>query len=189
MNIKKLYEDEMYLLNQVLALEDTEAHDGREFRVDSTEALLDLDSTMAHLYQFCATLPAKEYVDLRPDFICSDDGRGQIRCQVILPLSVNANLRKDPKEELGVLADTESVKYVIERRKLKDLEDGEGREYWCKVFVGEDEVVEASGEFSKEEVKTKAAERAVIVLKAGKLGSTSGGEATSVDVVDFEGGK
>jgi superfamily II DNA helicase RecQ len=93
-DMKKLYEDEMRALSEVLIREDAEEDGGREFRVESTGALLDLDSVVAHLYHFCATLPAKEYADLRPDFLCSDTGFGLVRCQVILPLSVNENVRK-----------------------------------------------------------------------------------------------
>ena len=33
-DMKKLYEDEMRALNEVLVLEDTEEHDGRELRVE-----------------------------------------------------------------------------------------------------------------------------------------------------------
>jgi dsRNA-specific ribonuclease/ERCC4-related helicase len=94
MNMKKLYEDEMRALNEVLVLEDAEQHDGREFRIDSTGALLDLDNAMSHLYHFCATLPAKKYVDLRPDFICSSAGPSFVQCRVVLPLSVNEELRR-----------------------------------------------------------------------------------------------
>ena len=94
MDMKKLYEDEMRALNEVLVLEDAEQHDGREFRIDSTGALLDLDNAVSHLYHFCATIPTKKYVDLRPDFICSSAGPPFVQCRVILPLSVNEELRR-----------------------------------------------------------------------------------------------
>jgi dsRNA-specific ribonuclease len=109
-DMKKLYEDEMRELNEVLILEDAEEHDGRELRVESTRALLDLDNAMAHLYHFCATLPAKEYVDLRPEFICSDAGSCLVRCQIILPLSVNENLRKHESRS----------SWVSEKNAMKD---------------------------------------------------------------------
>lgn len=87
-----------------------------------------------------------------------------------------------PKEEIGVLANTETVKYVIERRKV-EVADGEGREYWCKVFVGEEEVVEMGGGVSKEEVKTKAAELAVRILKGRKSdGAVDAGMSDGMDV-------
>lgn len=76
-----------------------------------------------------------------------------------------------PKEELGVLADSETVKYVLDTRKLPESGDGAEREYLCKVLVGDREVVEVGGG-SKEEVKIKAAAMAVDILKARKLGGT-----------------
>jgi len=68
-----------------------------------------------------------------------------------------------PKEELGMVTDTESVRYVVSFRKGNEM--GEGREYVCRVFVGDTEVVEMTGGVNKEEVKTKAAEAAVRILK------------------------
>lgn len=73
-----------------------------------------------------------------------------------------------PKEALGMLADTESVRYVISSRSG---EMDEGREYLCTVFVGDVQVVEVSGSVSPEEVKTKAAEAGVKILEAKKEGS------------------
>jgi dsRNA-specific ribonuclease len=79
-----------------------------------------------------------------------------------------------PKEELGMLADTLTVRYDIEMRRKTalDTEDvanamGE-REYLCRVFIGEVEVVAVDGGVSREEVQTKAAEMAVMILKAQK---------------------
>ena len=94
-DMKRLYEDETRALNEILVLEDNEQGDGRKFRIDTTGASLDLDNAMAHLYHFCATLPKKEYVDLRPDFICSYQGTNPklVRCRVVLPLLVNEDLR------------------------------------------------------------------------------------------------
>ena len=116
-DMKRLYEDDMRALNEVLIFEDTEEHDGREFRIESTGALLDLDNAMAHLYHFCATLPAKEYVDLRPEFICSEAGPSLVRCSVILPLSVNENVRKHEsrtlwKSEKNAMKDAAFEAYV-----------------------------------------------------------------------------
>jgi dsRNA-specific ribonuclease len=81
-----------------------------------------------------------------------------------------------PKEELGVWADTERVKYVLEweSRLGEEGEDEEEEEemkergYVCTVFVGERDVVRVDGGVSKEEVKTKAAERAIAILKMEK---------------------
>ena len=88
-----------------------------------------------------------------------------------------------PKEELGMLADSEAVKYVISSR-IGDLE--EGREYLCTVFVGEAQIVEVDGGVSSEEVKTKAAELAVKTLKARRNSNDAKmsmeNEETAVDV-------
>ncbi|TVY20766.1 Dicer-like protein 2 [Lachnellula arida] len=91
-DMKTIYEDDMRQLRQYEVLEGSEEHDGRYFRVEKTGALLDLDNALSHLYHFCATLPRKEYVDLRPEFICTEVG-GLVRATVILPLSVNENVR------------------------------------------------------------------------------------------------
>ena len=92
-DMKAFYEEEMRMLQEVLQLEDSEEHDHRKFRVESTGALLDLDNAVQHLYHFCSTLPAKEYVDLTPEFICSEAGPTHVKARVILPLSVNDAVR------------------------------------------------------------------------------------------------
>jgi dsRNA-specific ribonuclease len=92
-----------------------------------------------------------------------------------------------PKEEIGVLADSETVTYVIEKRKNDDGEE-EGSEYWCKVLIGDMEIVEVGGGVCKEEVKTKAAEAAVKLLKEKKVEEDAGSiEAVVVDCMDVEG--
>ena len=63
--MRKIYEDEMRVLEEILLREDE--HGSRTFEVPSTGALLDFDNAVSHLSYFCATLPAKEYVDLRPE--------------------------------------------------------------------------------------------------------------------------
>lgn len=78
-----------------------------------------------------------------------------------------------PKEELGILADAESVRYVISSRERKGEE---GKEYLCTVFVGDVEVVEIDDGVDKEEVKTKAAEMAVKTLKERELQAQSHGD-------------
>lgn len=90
--MRKIYEDEMRVLQEILLLEDTEEPGNRIFEVPSTGALVDFDNVVAHLYYFCATLPKKEYADLRPEFICDESG-GLVRARVILPLSVNEQVR------------------------------------------------------------------------------------------------
>ena len=68
-----------------------------------------------------------------------------------------------------MLADTESVRYVISSR-IGDLD--ESREFLCTVFVGEVQIVEVNGGLSSEEVKVTAAEAAVRILKARKEEAT-----------------
>ncbi|KAF6816826.1 dicer-like protein 2 [Colletotrichum sojae] len=70
-----------------------------------------------------------------------------------------------PKEELGHLAENERVQYVIEVHETEERE----KEFDCKVIVGSRCVVEVSGGVSKDEVKVKAAEEAVNILKAEKM--------------------
>jgi dsRNA-specific ribonuclease len=68
-----------------------------------------------------------------------------------------------PKEELGILADTEEVKYVV-RLEERIVDTVRMKEYTCEVFVGDRSVVIVGGGVGKEEVMTKAAESAVKVL-------------------------
>ena len=74
-----------------------------------------------------------------------------------------------PKEELGQLADTESVKYEVFRE-----EDGQGvgeeRRLGCTVWVGEREVARVGDGFCVVEVETRAAEEAVEILKGEQRG-------------------
>ncbi|TVY43148.1 Dicer-like protein [Lachnellula subtilissima] len=95
MDMKTIYEDDMRQLHQYEVLEGSEEHDGRYFRVEKTGALLDLDNALPHLYHFCAKLPATEYVDLRPEFICTEVG-GLVQATVILPLSVDKMSKLEP---------------------------------------------------------------------------------------------
>jgi len=50
LDMKAIYEKEMRGLKEVLVIEDSEAHNFREFRVPSMGALLDFGSTVKHLY-------------------------------------------------------------------------------------------------------------------------------------------
>ena len=81
---------------------------------------------------------------------------------------------KHPKEELGVVADTKTVKYEVLRANSEDdADDGVAREqkeegkkeYRCRVWVGERMVGEVGMGCSIIEVETRAAEEAVRVLK------------------------
>jgi hypothetical protein len=114
--MRKIYEDEMRVLQEILLLEDTEEPGNRIFEVPSTGALVDFDNVVAHLYHFCATLPKKEYADLRPEFICDESG-GLVRARVILPLSVNEKVRTAESQgswlsEKNAIKDAAFVAYV-----------------------------------------------------------------------------
>lgn len=69
-----------------------------------------------------------------------------------------------PKEELGQLADTESVRYEVFR------EDGEEKRLGCVVWIGEREVTRVGDGVSVLEVETRAAEEAGRVLKGERDG-------------------
>jgi dsRNA-specific ribonuclease len=124
-----------------------------------------------------------------------DSGSFGVCQEIVEKMGILAYLRRilrdgvqvwHPKEEIGVLADTETVTYVIDRRKTEGEE--EGREYWCKILIGEVEVVEMGGGVTKEEVKTKAAEAAVRLLKERKGKDATGIEDVVVDEMGVEGG-
>jgi len=88
-----------------------------------------------------------------------------------------------PKEELGMLADSETVKYVISSRiGGRDA----STEYLCTVFVGDTRIIEIDGGVSSEEVKTKAAEMAGKSMKARKsdfgMNIDKVDEETAVDI-------
>jgi dsRNA-specific ribonuclease len=110
-----------------------------------------------------------------------------VECMGILPYF--RRILKDkvetlhPKEELGMLADSETVKYVISS-KIGGIDAS--REYLCTVFVGDTRVIEVDGGVSPEEVKTKAAEMAVKSMKARKsdfgMNMDKVDEETAVDI-------
>ena len=70
----------------------------RESTNGITGTKLTLDEAIQHLYQFCATLPAAPYVDLRPSFTFDhhpSSGRAKsVSTKVILPISVDISLRE-----------------------------------------------------------------------------------------------
>jgi hypothetical protein len=114
--MRKIYEDEMRVLQEILLREDTEEHGNMTFEVPSTGALVDFDNVVAHLYHFCAALPRKEYADLRPEFICYESG-GLVRAKVILPLAVNEKVRSAESKsswlsEKNAIKDASFVAYV-----------------------------------------------------------------------------
>lgn len=56
-------------------------------------ALLNRNNAIQHLYHFCDTLPADEFIDRRPEFVCTEDDRKDIKARVTLPPCVNAKYR------------------------------------------------------------------------------------------------
>lgn len=71
-----------------------------------------------------------------------------------------------PKEELGRLADSETVTYVL--RENEGEVAGRGR-FGCKVFLGDREVADVDGLCFREAAKVVAATEAVAKLSAGML--------------------
>ncbi|KAE9375393.1 P-loop containing nucleoside triphosphate hydrolase protein [Stipitochalara longipes BDJ] len=107
--MRKIYEDEMRVLEEVLLREDAEEAANGTFEIPDTGALLDFDNAVAHLYHFCSTLPSKEYVDLRPEFICFEEG-GFVGATVMLPLSVDQEVRTAKSKQL----------WMSEKNAIKD---------------------------------------------------------------------
>lgn len=79
---------------------------------------------------------------------------------------------KHPKEEVGVVAGEESVRYEVFKVVVNEGVDGDDREgrLGCRVWVGEREVVCVLGGRSVLEVETRAAEEAVALLKREQAG-------------------
>lgn len=81
-----------------------------------------------------------------------------------------------PKEQVGHLAGDRKVRYDIDIRQDAALE----KAFTCQLFVGEELKAEVLDGVDKEEVKTKAAEVAVKVMKE-ELREGDGGEAAEDD--------
>ncbi|KAK0635015.1 hypothetical protein B0T17DRAFT_26977 [Bombardia bombarda] len=113
-----------------------------------------------------------------------DSGGDMAECEKLVErvgiLPYLRRLRRDgvhvlhPKEELGRLAGSEKVEYLVDMVVVRDV-DGDGgvveggggeREFSCRVMVGERCVAEVGGGVSREEARTRAAEEACRVLKA-----------------------
>ncbi|KAI9718250.1 MAG: hypothetical protein M1812_004240 [Candelaria pacifica] len=91
----RTYQDDM---RRVEAMQQREAIDedaARSFFVESTGALLTMKNVVAHLYHFCATLPASPYVSLQPEFIFEEDLANElISARIVLPIAVDASVRE-----------------------------------------------------------------------------------------------
>lgn len=90
--MKRVYEDDLRELEQYRAIERCEDTPGYEFR-SPLGGLLTVDNALSHLYHFCANLPAHQYANTTPDFICTREG-DLTKARVILPLSVNKDIRE-----------------------------------------------------------------------------------------------
>ncbi|RKF60718.1 Dicer-like protein 2 [Erysiphe neolycopersici] len=94
--MRALYEDETRSLQETPLeeenIDDMEAYKERKFQIEKTNAILDLDNAMSHLYHFCATIPSDKYVDTRPEFI-SKKKNELYHASIILPISVHKKIR------------------------------------------------------------------------------------------------
>ncbi|RDW82110.1 p-loop containing nucleoside triphosphate hydrolase-27 [Coleophoma cylindrospora] len=87
-----------------------------------------------------------------------------------------------PKEEIGQLADTETVKYMIGYRVSENADGFEEREYHCRVLIAGREIASVDGGIGREEVMTRAADLAVKKLKSKHLGDAPEPEMMDSDV-------
>lgn len=112
---------------------------------------------------FFEALVGAIWVDSGPDF---DACKAFVENSGLLPY-LRRLLRDEvhvlhPKEELGRLANSDKVEYVVEE---VDMDGGEGKAWACEVRVGEQAVAGVTGCLFKEESKVRAATRACEVLK------------------------
>ena len=100
-----------------------------------------------------------------------------------------------PKEELGMVADREAVKYIVEVQEQDSDEQGSGLPnekthggLICTTMVGGQEVSKVKGGVSRLELETRAAQAALKVLKERKAGKTqTRSEAhAETEIVDSE---
>jgi dsRNA-specific ribonuclease len=64
-----------------------------------------------------------------------------------------------PREELCILAGDEKVRYKVQKN------EGSGDEWMCTLYVGQSQIIEVFSGVSNEEVRTRAAEGAVALLR------------------------
>lgn len=99
--MKRHYEDELREVEKLQALEDSEAPDYPELRVESTGARLTINDAKSHLQHFCATLASRKYVNYHPNYIIEQSGvipqvgsQALRRATVVLPVSVPQSVRQ-----------------------------------------------------------------------------------------------
>lgn len=99
--MKRYYEDELREAQKLQVLEDSEAPDYPELRVETTGARLTINDAKSHLQHFCATLASRRYVNYHPDYIVEQIGvipqlgaSGLRKATVVLPISVPQSVRQ-----------------------------------------------------------------------------------------------
>ncbi|KAI3394785.1 hypothetical protein diail_2187, partial [Diaporthe ilicicola] len=100
--MKEWYEDDLRELQTWEKLEDSEAPDYPELRVESTGARLTINDAKSHLDHFCATLTSRKFVDSTPDYIIQKVVDEQARpgtpsllkATVLLPASLPVEVRQ-----------------------------------------------------------------------------------------------
>ncbi|OBT69887.1 hypothetical protein VE03_00456 [Pseudogymnoascus sp. 23342-1-I1] len=73
--------------------EHVEGYSNARFEIKSTGALLTLETAVAHIHHFCATLPPQPFVDLQPKFYYQESSYGLITGIVTLPNCVDSSVR------------------------------------------------------------------------------------------------
>jgi hypothetical protein len=100
--MKKWYEDDLRELQTLKELEDSEAPEYPELRVESTGARLTINDAKSHLDHFCATLSSRKFVDYSPDYLIEKvvDEHAQagtpnlVKATVLLPVSLPPEVRQ-----------------------------------------------------------------------------------------------
>ncbi|OBT77825.1 hypothetical protein VF21_03238 [Pseudogymnoascus sp. 05NY08] len=95
--MREEYQKDASKRHKLQQLEDAEEHvEGRSnarFEIKSTGALLTLETAVAHIHHFCATLPPQPYVDLQPKFYFQESFYGMVTGNVTLPNCVDSSVR------------------------------------------------------------------------------------------------
>lgn len=100
--MKQWYEDDLRELQTLRELEDSEAPDYPELRVESSGARLTIQDAKSHLDHFCATLSSRKFVDFNPDYliekVVDEHARAGspnlIKATVLLPVSLPPEVRQ-----------------------------------------------------------------------------------------------
>lgn len=100
--MKMWYEDDLRELQILKDLEDSEAPDYPELRVESTGARLTINGAKSHLNHFCATFTSRKFVDTSPDYIiekvveeaAQTGPPNLVKATVLLPVSLPSELRQ-----------------------------------------------------------------------------------------------